>query len=69
MRRLLGVVLVVAGLYAVAVAFFGAPLPGERARMAEIADYGSSSKADPRYLVFLAGALLIGGGSRLLRKD
>lgn len=69
MRRVLGVVLVVAGLYAVAVAFFGAPLPGERARMAEIADYGSSSKADPRYLVFLAGALLIGGGSRLLRKD
>ena len=69
MRRVLGVVLVVAGLYAVAVAYFGAPLPGEKARIAELAEYGSSSKADPRYLVFLAGALMIGGGSRLVGKD
>ena len=69
MRRALGVLLMIVGLYAVAVAFLGAPLPGERARMAEIADYGGSSKADPRYLIFLAGALLIGGGSRLVGKD
>lgn len=69
MQRVFGVVLIVIGVYAFAVAFFGVSLPGEKARLAEIAEYGTSSKSDPRYMSFLVGLGLTVWGSKLVKKD
>jgi len=67
MRRAIGYVMIAGSLYAFAVVFFGVSLPGERARLAEIADTGQSSITDVRGLYLLAAVVLAAGGSRLVK--
>jgi hypothetical protein len=68
MRRILGILVGAAGVLALAVVFLAPALVGERARLAEIADYGSSASANPRAIFLLAGVALLAVAGVLMKR-
>ena len=67
LKQALGLFLGGMGILAAGIGIF-ARLPGDAARFAEIADYGSSSKANPHAVYLIVGIVLIAAGSALLRR-
>lgn len=69
MKKVLGYALIAVGVYALAVFFFASSLPGEKRRLAQIAEYGTSSLSDSRGTYLLAGILLAAAGVRLSKGE
>lgn len=68
MRRTLGFVLGAAGVLALAVFLLAPSLPGEAARMAEIADHGRSSRSNPRSIFLYSGLVLLAASGAMVRR-
>ncbi len=68
MRRALGFAIAAIGVLTLAVALLASSFPGERRRMADIADYGHSDKPDNRKTVMAVGAVLMAAGSAMARR-
>ncbi len=68
MKRTLGFIVGGAGVLALGVALLAPSLPGDAARMAEIADYGRAVTSSSRQIVLIAGVALIALAGALTRR-